>query len=106
MTQSFGNCAQYIQAREVGQPAASVSVLTERLGGVDMEARGLIEGADTFFVGSGAYGGLDMSHRGGRPGFVRVDGDVLTVPDFAGNRYFNTHGNFAVNPRAALLFAD
>ena len=27
--------------------------------------------------------GADISHRGGRPGFVRVDGDQLTIPDFA-----------------------
>ena len=49
---------------------------------------------------------VDISHRGGRPGFVRVDGDVLTIPDFSGNRYFNTLGNLAANPRAGLLFID
>lgn len=47
-----------------------------------------------------------MSHRGGRPGFVRVDGDVLTIPDFPGNRYFNTLGNLLLDPRAGLLFVD
>jgi len=31
---------------------------------------------------------------------------VLTVPDFAGNHFFNTLGNIAVNPRAGLLFID
>jgi predicted pyridoxine 5'-phosphate oxidase superfamily flavin-nucleotide-binding protein len=48
-----------------------------------------------------------VSHRGGRPGFVRIDGDdTLTVPDFNGNRFFNTLGNLAVHPRAGLLFID
>jgi hypothetical protein len=47
-----------------------------------------------------------MSHRGGRPGFVRVDADVLTIPDFRGNRYFNTLGNMLAYPRAAMLFLD
>ena len=48
-----------------------------------------------------------MSHRGGKPGFVRVDADgTLTVPDFSGNNFFNTLGNLALNPRAGLLFAD
>lgn len=51
-------------------------------------------------------GGLDVSHRGGRPGFMRVDGDVLTIPDFRGNRYLNTLGNFLLDPRAGLLFVD
>lgn len=37
---------------------------------------------------------------------MRVEGDVLTIPDFAGNLFFNTLGNFQVNPRAGLLFVD
>ena len=49
---------------------------------------------------------MDMSHRGGLPGFVRVAGDTLTIPDFRGNRYFNTFGNFLLNPQASLLFID
>jgi uncharacterized protein len=31
---------------------------------------------------------------------------VLTIPDFRGNRYFNTLGNFTAEPRASLLFVD
>lgn len=84
-------------------PAATRS---ESLAGIDAPARAAIEAADTFFVASASEAGMDISHRGGRPGFVRVDGDVLTIPDFAGNRYFNTLGNFVLNPRAALLFPD
>ncbi|HEY0342264.1 MAG TPA: pyridoxamine 5'-phosphate oxidase family protein, partial [Steroidobacteraceae bacterium] len=50
---------------------------------------------------------VDVSHRGGKPGFVKVDrDDMLTVPDFAGNQFFNTLGNFLVNPRAGLVFVD
>ena len=51
-------------------------------------------------------GGVDISHRGGRPGFIAVDGDTLTIPDFHGNHYFNTLGNLLLDPRAALLFVD
>jgi predicted pyridoxine 5'-phosphate oxidase superfamily flavin-nucleotide-binding protein len=52
-------------------------------------------------------GGVDVSHRGGKPGFVRLDGErTLVLPDFAGNSYFNTFGNLALNPRAGLLFID
>ena len=51
--------------------------------------------------------GVDMSHRGGKPGFVRIDNDrTLTIPDFSGNRFFNTLGNIVLNPRAGLLFID
>ena len=110
--QSFGNCPQYIQAREVIGIQPDWLGVVERLGGLDARARTLIAGADTFFVASGSgagggeAGGLDMSHRGGRPGFVRVDDDVLTIPDFRGNRYFNTLGNLMLDPRAGLLFVD
>jgi uncharacterized protein len=37
---------------------------------------------------------------------VRVEGDVLTIPDFAGNLFFNTLGNLQLNPVAGLLFID
>jgi uncharacterized protein len=50
---------------------------------------------------------VDVSHRGGKPGFVRIDDDgTLTVPDFSGNCHFNTFGNLELNPRAGLLFVD
>jgi hypothetical protein len=109
--QSFGNCAKYIQRRAVA-PAPPARGDLEALAGLDAAARALIGEADTLFVASrsrpeaGAAGGVDMSHRGGRPGFVRLDGDALVVPDFTGNRYFNTLGNLLGEPRAALLFVD
>ena len=84
----------------------------ESLDHLDGAARAAIAAADTFFVasrsraGNGAMFGADISHRGGRPGFIRVDGDVLTIPDFRGNRYFNTLGNLLAEPRASLLFVD
>ncbi len=113
--QSFGNCPQYIQARDaVPAPGSAqvADVAAERLGSLDEEARDLVASADTFFVATSSGGrggeadGVDVSHRGGRPGFVRLEGDVLTIPDFRGNRYFNTLGNLLLDPRAALLFLD
>ncbi|MBV8915740.1 MAG: pyridoxamine 5'-phosphate oxidase family protein [Acetobacteraceae bacterium] len=109
--QSFGNCPQYIQTRFV-ERAAETPAEMEAMPGLDGAARTAIETADTFLIASssgpepGEAAGLDMSHRGGRPGFVRVDGDVLTVPDFRGNRYFNTLGNLLLDDRAGLLFVD
>jgi predicted pyridoxine 5'-phosphate oxidase superfamily flavin-nucleotide-binding protein len=108
--QSFGNCAQYIQTRHPEQRTASPHA-PEPLATLDDDARRLIADADTFFVASRSRadapnGGLDMSHRGGRPGFVDVRDDTLVVPDFRGNRYFNTLGNFLGDPRAGLLFID
>jgi len=37
---------------------------------------------------------------------VCIEGDTLFIPDFRGNRYFNTLGNLLGEPRAALLFID
>lgn len=105
--QSFGNCPQYIQARDLLPPGAAqaTSGKTELLHGLDA-ARAAVARADTFFVASGVGGSMDLSHRGGRPGFVRVRGEVLEIPDFRGNGYFNTLGNLLLDPRAALLFPD
>jgi len=111
VTQSFGNCPQYIQ-RRAWQPATATPGPVEPLTGLDTAAHALIRAADTFLVasssgsGAGAMGGVDISHRGGRPGFVATHGDTLTIPDFHGNRYFNTLGNLLLDSRAALLFVD
>ncbi|KGF65748.1 pyridoxamine 5'-phosphate oxidase family protein [Pseudomonas lutea] len=118
---AFGNCPQYIQEREVldvaPSPAASTGVTSmpaaERSSTLDASATAVIQNADTFFVasyvdldGEPFHRSVDVSHRGGQAGFVRVDGEVLTIPDFAGNLHFNTLGNFQLNPRAGLLFID
>ncbi len=114
--QSFGNCPKYIQARlfEWGEfdpttpkPVHQVTTLS------DVE-RAAIATSDTFFIATayqselaGAASGVDVSHRGGKPGFVRIDDNqTLTVPDFSGNCHFNTLGNLELNPHAGLLFVD
>ena len=55
----------------------------------------------------GGARGVDVSHKGGRPGFVHADdARTLTVPDYVGNSYHNTMDNFMRNPQAGLLFID
>jgi predicted pyridoxine 5'-phosphate oxidase superfamily flavin-nucleotide-binding protein len=115
VSQTFGNCPKYIQARQFDlaafNPTAAKPIHTlTSFGDVEREA---IASADTFFIATayldnaaGAARGVDVSHRGGNPGFVHIDGATLTVPDFAGNGHFNTFGNIEVNPRAGLLFID
>lgn len=112
--QSFGNCPRYISrrepsfVREPGEPATEV--VQHR--GLDDEARAMIRNADTFFVASFAPrengpAAVDVSHRGGPSGFVEVGSEgELSVPDYAGNNFFNTLGNFICNPVAGLLFVD
>lgn len=119
--QSFGNCKQYIQARE---PTFDPSRL-ETTGPAVLEAArlsakasALLANADTLFIATASARaatateseGVDVSHRGGRPGFVRVSdgphGTRLTMPDFRGNFIFNTFGNLEVNPRAGIVCPD
>lgn len=115
--QSFGNCPQYIQKRSVEfvrapgdrVPRRTVSSFT----GLDQSAQEMIAAADTFFVasyvkteGEATIDGVDVSHRGGSPGFIKVEGNTLTIPDYSGNNFFNTLGNFLENPKAGLLFVN
>ncbi|WP_336235494.1 pyridoxamine 5'-phosphate oxidase family protein [Achromobacter dolens] len=114
VAESFGNCPQYIQARDFHfsrSPALRFPGAARERAGLAEADRALIARADTLFVATYADTDeagrrIDVSHRGGMPGFVRVDGDTLTIPDFSGNRFFNTLGNMVLNPRAGLLFID
>ncbi|MGR3889139.1 flavin-nucleotide-binding protein [Pseudomonas sp. 1152_12] len=107
---TFGNCPKYIQLRPIDAIARKPGTLAERSNSLDDAAQAMIRNADTFFVASfvdvEGQRSVDVSHRGGNNGFVRVDGNVLTIPDFAGNLFFNTLGNLSANPVAGLLFID
>ncbi len=119
--QSFGNCPQYIQARApffVLDPETKPAAASREGPLLSDLATTLLHQADTFFIATatpperrgGAADGVDVSHRGGRPGFIGVrqeaGASVLTVPDFRGNNQFNTLGNIALEPRAGLLIVD
>ena len=116
--QSFGNCKQYIQAR-AGSFAAPEARTAPSLEGAALSADALrlLARTDTTFIATssrtpsaGGAEGVDVSHRGGRPGFIRAQqterGTRLTLPDFYGNFMFNSFGNLEVNPHAGLLALD
>jgi hypothetical protein len=106
----FGNCPKYIQRRSRSDVDADGTASPPVVSGhaVDAARRAFIERTDTAFVGSiHERRGLDISHRGGRPGFIVVEGDrVLRIPDYAGNAMYLTLGNFEVDPRAAVALVD
>lgn len=126
---SFGNCPKYIQARRLHiDPAVGHSIPLMRSWAASHSAvsatyagplravdASFLRTVDTFYVAS-AFGtdasnaahGVDVSHRGGRPGFIRVsaDGSTLEWPDYIGNFIFNTLGNIAKNPKCGLVFID
>jgi hypothetical protein len=118
VVQSYGNCPKHIHIRQHervshNRPASRLA----ETAALSLEARSLIERSGTFFIATTTGRdprdwtfGVDVSHRGGEPGFVRLqdtpDGTRLLVPDYAGNGFFNTLGNLALDPRAGLLFVD
>ena len=113
VAQAFGNCPKYIRTRE-WDPGPVTRIEEHVAGSLDALDRRQLESAETFFIASG-YGsaghapsrGVDISHRGGPPGFVQVaDARTLIVPDFPGNHAFNTLGNLLLDPRCCLLFPD
>lgn len=114
--QSFGNCPQYIQSRTVSyeqydpydQPERNV---TREVGDAALKKR--LSQADTFFIASSHFKdtddrkhGVDVSHRGGNPGFMKVKDGVLTFPDFSGNNHYNTFGNILMNPKVGIIVPD
>ncbi len=109
--QVYGNCRRYIQERLiVGERAAAQLPPPNASRGSHLSARDRdqIASADTFFIATDhPRAGADISHKGGKPGFVRVlDQGHLAFPDYNGNSMFNTLGNLTINPKAGLLFID
>lgn len=113
--EAFPNCPKYIQKRVItdstsrlngAQVAPSSSTLqATHLSSDDIR---LIKNADTFFLGTyNRATGVDVSHRGGLPGFVRViDQKSLMWPDYRGNGMFQSFGNLYLNDRAGITFFD
>jgi predicted pyridoxine 5'-phosphate oxidase superfamily flavin-nucleotide-binding protein len=116
VAQSFGNCPKYIRPREAFHAATTAPAHRSVSESLSAEALGIVRAADTFFIATAhprageAHAraeGVDVSHRGGPPGFVQVAADgALRVRDYVGNSFFNTLGNLQLEPRCGLLFVD
>jgi predicted pyridoxine 5'-phosphate oxidase superfamily flavin-nucleotide-binding protein len=116
--QAFGNCPKYIHARAIeprpGGDDIGGEARATALDHFSERARTMIQKADHLFIATyfsqdphDVTHGADVSHRGGKPGFVRIESDrTFVFPDFSGNSHFNTLGNIVSNPQAGLLFID
>lgn len=108
--EAYGNCPKYIRQRHLVAGNAPMGVSARRPAirddAPDATVRATIESADTFFIATGhAEYGLDVSHRGGAPGFCRFDSETgFVFPDYRGNYFFNTLGNLVTDARAGLCF--
>lgn len=105
-TEVFGNCPKYIARRAVigarrvkpkPREVASFADLAESVRAADCVA----------FATTHASRGLDASHRGGPPGFLRMREDgAIEWDDYAGNGMFQSNGNLLADPRSALALPD
>lgn len=116
--QGYGNCPKYINERPWDTELFSGEYALERETHLSAFAAEMIRSADTFFIASSSgprsddndvqasAWGVDVSHRGGSPGFLRQEGEVLWFDDFPGNNMFNTLGNLQQYPPCGLLIVD
>ncbi|KAI0441901.1 hypothetical protein F4803DRAFT_521668 [Xylaria telfairii] len=126
--EALGNCPKYLNKKHivphVPAPELVRSPSSPANDGLPLplEAVELIAKADLFFIASKhGDGSMDVNHRGGAPGFLRVfrnreldanddsDGDqgvVLVYPEYSGNRLYQTLGNLREDPVAGLVIPN
>lgn len=108
----YANCPQYLQKRSGNEQergaSAPVPIPVSGANALSDAQTDAIRAADTFFIAT-RNGNIsaDASHRGGNPGFVKVENDAtLSWRDYPGNTMFNTLGNLQTDARAGLFFPD
>lgn len=85
--------------------APSRLVTAKKAARLDEASAGIVARSPFVLIGTdGADGGLDVSPRGGPPGFVRVlDHRHLAIPDLNGNNLIDSLRAVVTSGRAALL---
>ncbi|KAI0469035.1 hypothetical protein F4859DRAFT_505673 [Xylaria cf. heliscus] len=135
--EALGNCPKYLNKKRIvphvpaPEPVRGPGSRANDGLPLPREAVELIAKADLFFIASKhGDGSMDVNHRGGAPGFLRVfrnresdgdsggsgsggdgdgDGDggvVLVYPEYSGNRLYQTLGNLRDDPVAGLVIPD
>jgi hypothetical protein len=108
VAESFFNCPKYI-TRRVALPSAQASPIQQGEGNaLRAEHFQLLSETDVLFLGTmHPERGLDVSHRGGDPGFVQSMPDgCIRIPDYVGNSLFNSLGNLLIDPRIGLAIPN
>lgn len=117
--QVYGNCPQRITRRtwlphpvhpvHPGRAASAEGGAAHLLGAAVAAGRlteaqqARVRAADTYVLATTSPGGADASHRGGVPSTLTVHNPCrISWPDLRGNNMFNSAGNIALDPRAAL----
>jgi NAD(P)H-flavin reductase len=109
--QSLANCPKYLNSKRI-RPSVPEPKLTHEGVKLGPEGINLLAKADMFFISSmHLHEDMDLNHRGGPPGFMRVesneeDGTVLVWPEYSGNNLYQTLGNLQTDPKAGLVIPD
>ena len=109
--QSLGNCPKYLNCKRI-KPALPEPKLIHDSIKLGPEGLDLLGKSDMFFISSmHQHEDMDLNHRGGPPGFVRIEsnndsGAVLVWPEYSGNNLYQTLGNLQTDPKAGLVFPD
>jgi ferredoxin-NADP reductase/predicted pyridoxine 5'-phosphate oxidase superfamily flavin-nucleotide-binding protein len=104
--QSLGNCPKYLNQYEI-EPAVVNSQLVWKSPVLSDESKALISSADMFFMSTRTEDDMDVNHRGGHPGFVRImSSDEIVYPEYSGNRLYQSLGNLQVDPSIGVTFPN
>lgn len=113
VTQSLGNCPKYLNKKIIRSYQGAKPHLISESPLLSSEAISHIHSADLFFIASRGPEDMDCNHRGGLPGFLRVQpqtastpASVLVWPEYSGNNLYQTLGNITTNPSIGLVVPD
>lgn len=111
----LGNCPKYITVREL-RPTRRSAQTTPLGRTLPPEAKALLQHASTVFIATRhsdadpRESDMGFNHRGGPRGFVRVleddEGTHLVLPDYSGNRFYQSLGNVETDPVMGVAVPD
>ncbi|KAJ3272547.1 hypothetical protein HDV01_005499 [Terramyces sp. JEL0728] len=118
--ENMGNCPKYITVRQLKRIERKEQVVHDQMNAgkvvLDQECRNIINQASTIFLATrhndqdARNSDLGMNHRGGLKGFVRsfIEGDqsFVILPDYSGNRFYQSLGNVQSDKVAGMVFPN
>jgi len=111
--EAYANCPKYIKRRILNQNEnndlyKNVYKHVIKQNRITEELSNVISNSDTFFLASShKRKGADISHKGGKKGFVKVISQTeIQFIDMPGNNLYNSLGNITTNSLVNLLFVD
>jgi uncharacterized protein len=110
----LGNCPKYITVRKLIKKER-ISEFPIEMKSLDEYCKRILDSASTIFLGTKHFGEKDesdvgLNHRGGPAGFVRYyeenSNSFLVIPDYSGNRFYQSLGNIQSDNVAGVLIPD